>query len=183
MSVRKYARLGILDTDEFLDTAEMIQTMLLRKSWALIGGLAVSHYANPPVTVDVDILIDSHQVDLDDFSDAFHHIGWKSKPLFFPSNMRGRPKSGVAFKRSNPTVILDALFTGKDKFLKRSIVKSGLIKLKNGRTIPVVSPEDLIIIKSMAGREKDLEDISDMYETMGDRLDTRYIRKTLERLE
>lgn len=184
MASRKYARKNILQSGQFLITvADVAQTIDLKTAWALIGGLAISHYANPPVTIDIDILVDEEAIELDEFTEMMENCGWKSRPLFFPNNMRGMPKTGTAFKRGHPPVIVDALFTGSDKFLRGAIKRSRQINLATGLSIPVLNPEDLIIMKSMTGREKDHEDVADMYEVMGDALDTKYIRRTLERLE
>ena len=52
-----------------------------------------------------------------------------------------------------------------------------------GVDIPVASPEDLIVMKILAGREKDLDDVRAVIAGQGKRLDVGYVRETLGSLE
>lgn len=47
-------------------------------------------------------------------------------------------------------------------------------------TIDVLSPEDLVVCKVAFGREKDVRDISQMLDSMGERLDIQYILHWVE---
>lgn len=46
-------------------------------------------------------------------------------------------------------------------------------------TVPVISPEDLVVTKVRAGREKDVGDIRGVLHARADSLDLDYIRRTL----
>ncbi|MCP3958952.1 MAG: hypothetical protein GY719_13965 [bacterium] len=50
-------------------------------------------------------------------------------------------------------------------------------------TIPVISPEDLVVTKILAGRPKDLEDIRGILRERRESLDLDLIRETLHLLE
>lgn len=52
-----------------------------------------------------------------------------------------------------------------------------------GVTVPVISPEDLIVTKVLAGRPKDLEDIHGVLRQRGGALNLDVIRTTLALLE
>ncbi|HEX7705229.1 MAG TPA: nucleotidyltransferase [Thermoanaerobaculia bacterium] len=52
-----------------------------------------------------------------------------------------------------------------------------------GTTVPVISPEDLIVTKVLAGRSKDIEDIRGVLLQRGASLDLGRIRGTLHLLE
>ncbi|HEU4886443.1 MAG TPA: nucleotidyltransferase, partial [Thermoanaerobaculia bacterium] len=52
-----------------------------------------------------------------------------------------------------------------------------------GTTIPVISPEDLIVSKILAGRPKDIEDIRGVIHERRDSLDAGRIREVLRLLE
>lgn len=183
MRERKYARTQILESKEFLATAKFLSESIPCDGWALIGGLAVAHYANPPVTVDVDVLLDDQLCDAGDIIDFMKDEGWRYRPLFFASRMRGLPKKAVAFEKGErPMTIIDFLFTGKDKFLRSTVESARPMKLGNDVRIRVIRPENLIVMKSLAGRDKDNDDIADLYRKLGDSLDLKYITRQLEKL-
>lgn len=52
-----------------------------------------------------------------------------------------------------------------------------------GEPVPVVSPEDLVVTKLLAGRAKDVEDIRGVLRERGDRLDLELVRRTVWRVE
>lgn len=53
-----------------------------------------------------------------------------------------------------------------------------------GRTrVPFISPEDLVAIKILAGRQKDLDDVRGILERLGPSLDEDRVRDVLVRLE
>jgi hypothetical protein len=52
-----------------------------------------------------------------------------------------------------------------------------------GTTVPVASAEDIIVMKLLAGRPKDVEDVVAIAAAQGERLDIAYIRQTLRELE
>ncbi len=182
MKTRKYARKNILSSDAFIATAKEIVSNFPDGSWAMVGGLAVSHYSNPPVTVDVDIVFNDQLYNINPVLSMMRQCGWTSRPLHFPHRQKGLPRKGVALDCNSPASVVDILFTGKDKFLQK-IVRDHGIASRSGVDIPIVTAENLIIMKSLVGRDKDLDDIADMYRTLGDKLDENYIQKTLDRLE
>jgi hypothetical protein len=66
----------------------------------------------------------------------------------------------------------------EDDFLARAVrVNVG------GVTVPVLSPEDLIVTKILAGRSKDIEDIRGVLAERGTQLDLGRVRTVLEMLE
>lgn len=76
---------------------------------------------------------------------------------------------------------LDVVLAGpglEELFLSRArLVQVGRV------TIPVISPEDLIVAKILAGRPKDLEDIRGVLRERLSSLDVEVIRSTLAMLE
>lgn len=176
---RKQAQYNLLQSQKFFDAAAHISEILSQHSWVLIGGLATAHYANPPVTVDVDILFDNHDWPESEVVDGMS--GWKSHPLWFMTGLRGFPRSGYKFSKRGLADV-DVLFTGKDKFLRSVVRHRQIMKIGGGVEIPVIKAEDLIIMKTLAGREKDEDDVEAMWSEMGDKLDASYISRTIEKL-
>ena len=76
---------------------------------------------------------------------------------------------------------LDVVLGGpglEDVFLERAVPRD-----VDGVTVPVASAEDLIVMKILAGRDKDLDDVRAVMAGQGLGLDTDYVRETLGSLE
>jgi hypothetical protein len=76
---------------------------------------------------------------------------------------------------------LDVVLAGpglEEEFLDRAV----LVDL-SGITVPVISPEDLIVGKVLAGRPKDLEDVRAILAERHERLDLSRVRSVLGLLE
>jgi hypothetical protein len=52
-----------------------------------------------------------------------------------------------------------------------------------GSMVPVASAEDLLIMKVLAGRPRDQEDVQGIIDAQGDRLDWEYCLTTAQQLE
>jgi hypothetical protein len=76
---------------------------------------------------------------------------------------------------------LDIVLAGpglEEGFLERAVrVPIGEV------AVPVISPEDLIVTKVLAGRPKDVEDVRGVLAERAERLDLGYVRDMLSRLE
>jgi len=81
-----------------------------------------------------------------------------------------------------PTALpLDVVLAGpgiEDQFFDRVQVRD----IEEVR-VRLASPEDLIVMKVLAGRPKDLEDVGSIVAANGERLDGEYIERTLDILE
>ncbi len=76
---------------------------------------------------------------------------------------------------------LDVVLAGpglEEQFLDRVIVVQ-----VGDFMVPVISPEDLVVTKVLAGREKDVGDIRGVLQARADSLDLGYIRRTLRVIE
>lgn len=66
----------------------------------------------------------------------------------------------------------------EDEFLQRAVVQS-----IDGVAVPVVEIADLVILKVLASRPKDLEDVVTLLRTHGDGIDATRVRTVLTMLE
>ena len=193
MSSRRDARKNVLLSADFQAAIADIKARLAGKQWALIGGLAAAAHANPPVTVDIDILmIGDHSQELSDEmryrmsvptlketpSDA---LGWGMDRLWFPtSQLHGLPKRGWQFHHRTEFVAeLDVLITDGDAFLTRAVESAVVVARVPAK---VITAEDLIITKSLVGRDKDWDDILDLQRTLEGKLDEAYVERMLNEL-
>jgi predicted nucleotidyltransferase len=183
--MRKYEqrRNDALKSPQFRQTILDVQRVIdNRFDYALIGGLAVAFYANPPVTIDADFLTIADSGLFASFTLDMRNYGWVTARLVFPGNRLGYPKSGMAFERianDNAHERADFLFAGRDSYLQ-SVVQVAPFVSVYGVRLKIVRPEDLIIIKTLAGRDKDVEDA--LAVTRSVKVDQKYIDDTLEEL-
>ncbi len=76
---------------------------------------------------------------------------------------------------------LDVVLAGpglEDLFLERAVPIDVA-----GTVVPFISPEDLIVTKVLAGREKDIEDVRGVFSERGSALNVDQIRTTITLLE
>lgn len=179
MSERIWSRKKILKNSVFLKTVREVTKALdrLDVGYAMIGGLAVAYHSNPPVTIDADILIDTDNMDVVEV--LFTGEGWKLVPLIFRSKLKGFPKYGWAGRKAGRTDI-DLISTSGDEYLSHVVANARPVDL-SGVTIPMVTVEDLIVMKTLVGREKDLDDATAL--RLSVKVDEKYIRKMLHELE
>lgn len=170
----------ILLTKEFAETVRVVGGALTEKgiSYALVGGLATAYHANPVVTVDVDFLVDD---DRSRIESAVRGLG-RLFPLRFMGRTQGLPRAGVRLVMSDVSSEVDLISASDDLFLMSTVESAKTVKI--GEVLcPVITAENLIVMKTLVGRDKDLEDVFEIRKVLGDKLDETYIEKTLSRLE
>ena len=147
--------------------------------WYLFGAQAVLIWGRPRLTADVDVTIRLRTADTVSFWKAMEEAGFRlrvSDAEQFVARTRVLPFLHVATQ-----LPLDVVLAGpgiEDTFIERAI----RVEIE-GLSVPVASPEDLIVMKVLAGRPKDLEDVRTVLTERLKRLDVAYIRSTLGMLE
>jgi hypothetical protein len=128
--------------------------------YAIIGGVAIGLIAEPRLTQDVDAVA---WIDLDDAAvflksgEQFGFFARISKPLDF---LR---KSRVLLLRHRETQINVDISCGILPFEREMIDRAIEFKTKD-ISLKVASPEDLVITKAVAHRQRDLIDIDKLLE-------------------
>jgi hypothetical protein len=87
----------------------------------------------------------------------------------------------VPLEHRRSGLALDVVLAGpglEDLFLDRAVTVDVA-----GTLVPFISPEDLIVTKLLAGREKDIDDVRGVLSERGATLDVPHIRTTLGWLE
>ena len=149
-----------------------------RVPYALIGGLAVSLRGQPRVTVDVDMVIDadveramSLAADLKDtkFGPLFNDVADVIQKAFI-----------LPLRHRTTNVTVD-LAIGLSGFEQKVIARAEEIQLA-GTMVSVATAEDLVILKVLAGRPQDDQDLRGLIVAQGDRLDWNYCVKTAAEL-
>jgi len=130
------------------------------------------------LTADVDITAEIPFERLDRFLEAMKRQGFA---LRFDDREFVNRTRVFPFLHHRTKVPLDVVLAGpglEEEFLDRAIdVQLG------ETTVPVISPEDLIVTKVLAGRSKDIEDVRGVLRERATSLDINRIRGTLRLLE
>jgi len=154
---------------------------VLRQSgdrWYLFGAQAVIVWGRPRLSADVDITV-AIAGPPGDFVAAASHAGFDlrvSDWRDFVARTRVLPLLHRATQMP-----LDVVLAGpglEEEFLERAVV----IDLA-GMKVPVITPEDLIVTKLLAGRPKDVEDVRGVLVERLERLDLARVRSLLRLLE
>lgn len=148
--------------------------------WFLFGAQAVTVWGRPRLSADVDITIELP----DDQIDAFvRSMAKASFELNIPPDLDDfvRRTRVLPFVHRPTGMPLDVVLAGPGlemEFLDRTIQAS-----VEGLDLPLISPEDLVIGKMLAGRPKDLEDVASVLRERAGSLDLERIRSILRLLE
>jgi hypothetical protein len=145
--------------------------------YAILGGIAVRAYGVPRPTYDLDLTIAIERARLPELFARLGELdysipepyerGWIDKVKELPLLKLRRYIRGQG---------LDVdLFLAEVEFLKQAMERRSKAEAE-GRSLWLVSPEDLILLKLLAGRPRDLGDVTDVLFMQGD-LDIQYLRR------
>jgi hypothetical protein len=162
-----------------LEVAQQLQSMADANQWrlAFIGGIALQRWGEPRLTVDVDAALFAGiepdlkilQVLLEVFDARIEN------PIRFALNNR------VVLLRSNDGIGIDiglAAFSYEEQAFQRS----SLFEFDEGIVLRTISAEDLVIMKALAGRDKDWLDVGTISIRQAQTLDWTLIETTIAAL-
>jgi len=138
----------------------------------IIGGVAASILGRPRATRDVDALVLMDEKKWDGFLTAGSKFGFVARitnPLDFAR------KAKVLLVRHKPSGIDVDITFGTLPFEKEAITNAGWVDIKGVR-LPLPIAEDLIIMKAVAHRPRDLADIESIIDAQK-KLNLRRIRR------
>ncbi len=119
--------------------------------WALIGALAANRYrASPRLTQDVDLLLADAGSGLEVLEAAVRAAGWQVR--------RASPEGELLRLRHPELGIADLLIAGTE-YQQEALRRAREEPIGGGETAPVLTAEDVIVHKLIAGRSQDLADI------------------------
>jgi hypothetical protein len=147
--------------------------------WYLFGAQAAILYGAARLTADVDATIDLGNRPIAALLTALHRHGFEPRiddPADFAARTHVLPAihraSGMGLDLVMAGTGIEALFFARSR---RQQVE--------GVSIPVASPEDIIVMKILAGRPKDLDDAGAILAAQGEGTDVELVRQTLRELE
>jgi hypothetical protein len=183
MATRQWRAKQVMQSSNFNKAAGFVVCEMANANipYCLVGGLAVGYYSNPPVTPDMDFLL---SLDIDAIEELVHNYrGWHTQPIWFPNrHQKGLPRRGVKLIKKAPfEAEVDLISTGGDRFLELVVKNAVPVRISQSLFLPIVSAEDLVVMKTLAAREKDADDVKFMYEHRSE-MDRKYIDKWMKKL-
>ena len=145
------------EIEPFRATIEAIQRLLAKfdDRGVIIGGIAVGFLGRPRLTEDVDAMFLLSTNDIPQFLEAAKIENIQPR---IPNAEEFAKKSRVLLLQHSPTEINIDISLGILPFEKET-VERGIVQSTSTLSIRLPTPEDLIIMKTIAHRSKDLEDI------------------------
>lgn len=147
--------------------------------WYLFGAQAAILYGAARLTADVDATIDLGECSIDTLTAALRCHGLEPRvddPAEFASRTRVLPAvhraSGLGVDLVLAGTGIEALFFARSRRQQLE-----------GISVPVASAEDIVVMKILAGRAKDLEDTAAILAARGPGTDLGLIRGMLRELE
>jgi len=156
---------------------------------AVMGGIAVRAYGIPRPTFDVDFTIAIERSKLAELYEAVCALGYTVPEAY----TKGRVDQVAGMPLVRFRLYLEGRGVDVDVFLAESAFQEELLSRRrhaavDDRPVWLVSPEDLVLLKLIAARPRDILDVADVLFTQG-QLDTAYMRNwatklgVLDRLE
>jgi hypothetical protein len=143
--------------------------------WYVFGAQAVVAHGRPRLTADVDVAVDSGGLSARALAALLEPAGFT---LRFPlPDDRAETARLLPLVHVASSIPVDLVITGPgldDELLERA----RLVDL-GGAIVPVISAEDLVAMKVLAGRRKDLEDVRGVLAEKLDELDVERVRSVL----
>lgn len=163
--------------DLFADLSGALDALGLE--WYLFGAQAAILYGAARLTADVDVTVRLlPPMSTEALVAALGSAGFTSRfsdPAFIQQTRV------IPLVHASTSMPLDVVLAGpgiEDHFIKRVRTRD-----LDGTFVRVASPEDLIVMKVLAGRPKDADDVLAILEAQAGQLDLPYIRQVLRALE
>lgn len=147
--------------------------------WYLFGAQAVGVWGVPRLSADVDVTVRLRGVETVAFVNGMREAGFDLRVADAEDFARRTRVLPLVHRASR--IPLDVVLAGpgpEEEFLSRAKIV-GI----EGVSVPVISPEDLIVTKVLAGRPKDVEDIRGVLRQSGTDIDLGRVRRLLALLE
>ncbi|MBX7149454.1 nucleotidyltransferase [bacterium] len=136
--------------------------------YCLIGGLAVMLHHGRANTVDIDVYVLVDNLD-------------EVKKIFTQKSYEIKSMGEYQLKGKVDNVPIDLLFA--DEYVGADVVKRAKISKLGDKLVKIATPEDIIVLKTIANRSVDRRDIEELREIYGKKLDEKYIEAKLKKVK
>jgi hypothetical protein len=145
--------------------------------YAVMGGLAVRVHGIPRPTHDVDVTIAIDRAQLSELYDGAEELGFTVPEAFrkgWVDDVAGMPLVKLRMYLERHGIDID-LFLAESPFQAELLSRRQRLEWDDHH-VWIVSPEDLVLLKLLANRARDIADIGDILFTQGT-LDETYMRR------
>lgn len=164
-------------TSALADAADFLQSRAI--PFAVIGGIASSVRGEPRVTSDVDLVIG---VDVARALELLHSLGDSPfEPLFSGAEEVVERSFILPVKHRASGVRVD-MAIGLSGFEKDAIARAEIVNIGSKIAAPVASIEDLLVMKILAGRSRDMDDARSLVSLRFNQIDWAYVEQTAQEL-
>jgi hypothetical protein len=167
--------------DVLLEIVGICETLNLE--YAVLGGLAVRVHGIPRPTYDVDFELSVTEEQISEFFEASSRLGYEVASLYqsgWRDTVGGMPLVKMATYIAIGQAIDVDVFINDTPF-QQSIMQRRMQVSFEDQPLWFTTPEDLILLKLLANRPRDLGDVSDVLFVQG-QLDEGYMRHWASRL-
>ncbi len=162
-------------TQSLREIAGIFESLSAR--YAVMGGIAVRIHGIPRPTHDVDFTVAMARQHLNDFFARAMDAGYTvAEPYLrgWVDQVAGMPLVKLRMYLEHHGIDID-IFLAESDFQEKLLARRQCEDLE-GDKIWFVSPEDLILLKLIAGRPRDLVNVQDIFFVQG-QLDESYLRR------
>lgn len=159
------------------DLAAALDSLSAR--WYLFGAQAAILHGAPRLTADVDVTLLLERCPLDEAVKSLEAAGFQSR---VPDVLRFATDTGVIpLDHPRSGMPVDVVIGGSG--LEAEFAARAVRRNVEGVSVPVAACEDLIAMKILAGRPKDLDDALAVLSAQTGRMNLEMMRSTLQALE
>jgi predicted nucleotidyltransferase len=154
----------------------------LELPYVVMGGIAVRFYGIPRATYDVDFTVAIQQNRLPELYQCVRDLGYTIPEPYengWIDHVAGMPLVKARLFLEGRGIDID-MFIAESRY-QQQLLSNRRQDVLDGVPIWLVAPEDLILLKLLAGRPRDFADIGDIIFTQGI-LDDKYLRHWAESL-
>jgi len=154
----------------------------MKLPYVVMGGLAVRAYGIPRATYDIDFTITIERERLKELYDAVETLGYAVPEAYtagWVDAVGGMPLVKFQIFVEDNGIDID-VFLAETEF-QQSVVSRRRREELDGAVLFLVSPEDLVLLKLLANRPRDIADVFDVLFIQGE-LDGLYLREWATRL-
>ncbi|MCD6584031.1 MAG: nucleotidyltransferase [Candidatus Omnitrophica bacterium] len=135
-----------------------------------IGGIAISYFSIPRATYDIDGIVSWEDKKMKEFIKALKKEGFKREQI---KNLKDF--LFITFYHPRYRIYVD-FFLATSEFQKTILRRAKKVKIDK-TDLSIASCEDLILLKLLVQREKDLEDVRELIKENKESLDFLYLNK------
>ncbi len=162
--------------DGWTESLRGVQALFARTGlrWAVMGGMAANHYRSQTrLSDDVDILVSLSEMDMDAVVNMAARQGW---------TLVRRLSDGWFVRLHHERYGVIDVIASEMAFQETALGRAHHTALGDGTEIPILSVEDIVILKLVAARGKDLDDVESILLSDAE-LDWGYVRKWADEWE